>query len=218
MPRRRSLASLLFGELLSMSLNGKFNQPTHQQQTALWLATQKPVRKPNDLSPSDLEELAACVYHRLGYRNVTHSGQHASTDGGVDVWMLNQQGYVEIVQCKQLQEPVHRTALIEFANVMRKQHAVQGHYWAPSGFTGPAFDYARQHNISMFDAKQIQLMVDKAFQNQVRQHYQQHGPPPPKRYLGLTCGQIVILSLISTIMLGLLCLLSFAALLSALPS
>lgn len=96
---------------------------------------------PSSLWSQQLEELAALVYTRLGYRNVKHTGAHSSTDGGVDVWMLSPEGHVEIVQCKQFQNKVDRGELVEFSKVMRQQHAERGHFWAPNGFTKPAIEY-----------------------------------------------------------------------------
>jgi hypothetical protein len=136
----------------------------HKQQAALQTATDyKPVQNLNDLRPRELEELAAKVYERLGYRNVKHTGGHASTDGGVDVWMLNSEGHVEIVQCKQLSSRVDRPEIVKFADTMRKQHAVVGHYWAPNEFTQPAIDFAGEHKIKLYEQKDIMKLVDRAF-------------------------------------------------------
>jgi hypothetical protein len=135
-----------------------------KQHVALQAATDyKLVQNLNDLRPRELEELAAKVYERLGYRNVKHTGGHASTDGGVDVWMLNSEGHVEIVQCKQLSSRVDRPEIVKFADTMRKQHAVVGHYWAPNEFTQPAIDFAGEHNIKLYERRDIIKLVDRAF-------------------------------------------------------
>lgn len=123
----------------------------------------KYINSPSDLSPIELEELAAATYNRLGYKNVKHTGRHSSTDGGVDVWMLNADGNVEIVQCKQLSQRIDRTELIKFAKTMRQQHAVKGHYWAPGLFTQPAIDYAQENDILLYENDEIIGLVAKAF-------------------------------------------------------
>lgn len=95
------------------------NRPTQKQAASIQFITSLPVKRPDELRPRELEELAAQIFHRLGYRNVKHTGAHSSTDGGVDVWMLNPDGHVEIVQCKQLKNRVDKSELVYFAKIMR---------------------------------------------------------------------------------------------------
>ncbi|MBT3314128.1 MAG: restriction endonuclease [Anaerolineae bacterium] len=111
------------------------------------------------LSPSDLEKLAAKTYSLLGYKNVKHTG--GSNDGGVDVWMLNKKGFVEIVQCKQKVNRISKTELITFSKTMKQQHAEHGHYWAPGGFTQPAIDYAEEKNMRLYESVHIRRLIVK---------------------------------------------------------
>lgn len=124
--------------------------------------------RPSQLHPVDLERLAVYVYQRLGYRNVTHTGAHSSTDGGVDVWMLSPSGHPEIVQCKQWQDVrVGKGELIEFAKIIRQQHAMLGHYWAPFGFTKGAIQYARDAGILLYNDYGIRITLEKAFDAEI---------------------------------------------------
>lgn len=119
---------------------------------------------PSSLWSQQLEELAALVYTRLGYRNVKHTGAHSSTDGGVDVWMLSPEGRVEIVQCKQYHNRVDRGELVEFSKVMRQQHAERGHFWSPNGFTKPAIEYILEAgNIDAYIESDIIALVKKVY-------------------------------------------------------
>ena len=175
------------------------NRPTKNQATTLQLATGIPAERPDELRPRELEELAANVFHKLGFRNVKHTGAHSSTDGGVDVWMLNGEGHVEIVQCKQLRNRVDKSELIYFAKTMRKQHAVKGHYWSPSGFTQPAIDYAASNNIELYEEPRIRRIVEKVYQSELEQRQTQVEQAQPvlqvksKRLFGMTVAQIIII-------------------------
>jgi len=137
--------------------------PTASQAASLSQATGIAIQRSDELRPRELEELAAAVFARLGGRNVKHTGAHASTDGGVDVWMLNARGDVEIVQCKQIRARVNRTEMVSFAKTMRRQHAVKGHYWAPGDFTRPAREFAASHDMQLYSDRRIREVVDKVF-------------------------------------------------------
>mgnify|MGYP002713108813 CR=1 FL=1 len=133
------------------------NRTTFSQKLALQKIFDGETTHVEDLSPSGLEDLAARVFSLLDYRNVKHTG--GSNDGGVDVWMLNKQGQVEIVQCKQKAKRVSRPELIAFAKSMKQHHAQKGHYWAPKGFTQPAIDYASERNIKLYESADIRRLV-----------------------------------------------------------
>jgi hypothetical protein len=192
------------------------NRPTQNQMASVQSLTGLPSGRTDELRPRELEELAANVFHRLGYKHVTHSGAHSSTDGGADVWMLNNEGLPEIVQCKQLRNRVDRNEMIYFEKIIRRQHAVKGHFWAPGGFTQPAIDYAKSNNIELYEEPQIRKLVDrihqfdlaqqKLLETQKQQQAVLAPQPPqqlkvpvrayPKRYLGMTVTQIVIISVL----------------------
>jgi hypothetical protein len=200
------------------------NRPTQNQIVSMQFMTGLPTGRSDELRARELEELAANVFHKLGYKNVTHTGAHSSTDGGVDVWMLNNEGLPEIVQCKQLRNRIDKTELVYFAKVIRRQHAAKGHYWAPSGFTQPAIDYAKLNNIELYEEPQIRRLVEKINQSDLEKRKLQEAQMQAegrlqvpmqsqtmvpaktnsKRFLGMTVTQIVILAV-----LGLCSLMSF---------
>lgn len=195
------------------------NRPTQNQALSLQLATGIRAGRPDELRPRELEELAANVFHRLGYKNVKHTGAHSSTDGGVDVWMLNSEGHVEIVQCKQLRNRVDKRELVYFMKTMRQQHAVKGHYWAPSGFTQPAIDYATLNQIELYEEPRIRRVVENVYKTDLEQNRlqaaqipsqsQASAKPRSKRILGMTGTQIAILLMIGLCAISLLvCLFS----------
>ncbi len=122
------------------------------------------------LTPKDLELLAVSFYERLSYKKVRYSGQHVSTDGGVDVWLTTRDADVEIVQCKQLSAKVTREHVKEFVKTMRKVGAIKGHYWAPAGFSKPAIEYVENidKSVTLYDAEFIVREVHEFFYDEVR--------------------------------------------------
>ena len=130
--------------------------------------------------------------------------------------MLNNEGFPEIVQCKQLRNRVDRNEMVYFERIIRRQHAVKGHYWAPGGFTQPAIDYAKNNNIELYEEPQIRKLVDRIHQFDLEQKRLQEAQKQalavattqpqqqlkvpvrayPKRYLGMTITQIVIISVL----------------------
>jgi hypothetical protein len=131
------------------------------------------------------------------------------------------------VQCKQLRNRIDKTELVYFAKVIRRQHAAKGHYWAPSGFTQPAIDYAKSNNIELYEEPHIRRLVDKINQFDLEQRKLQEtkmqeqtklttqmqsqammpsktgskimvsAKTNSKRFLGMTVTQIVILAVLS---------------------
>lgn len=221
MPKRRYRKQTEYG-LIEGLIHLLVDRPTERQAETLQLAIGTRANRPDELRPRELEELAAEVFNKLGYKNVVHSGAHSSTDGGVDVWMLNAQGLPEIIQCKQLKSRVDRTELISFARTMRKQHAVKGHYWAPGGFTQPAIDYASKNNIQIYEELEIRKLVEKVYQDDFERGKNNQQTPAvytkPKRYYGLTLPQIfVLLSLFLIFCILASCLIYFIISSSSIP-
>jgi hypothetical protein len=137
-------------------------RPNEKQIRILRMMLPTGAERPAELHSIDLERLAVYIYQRLGYQNVKHTGVHSSTDGGVDVWMLSPSGHVEIVQCKQWKARVGSSEIIEFAKIMRQQHAEIGHYWAPMGFSAPARRYAEKSNhIVLYGDYEIRKLLEK---------------------------------------------------------
>jgi restriction endonuclease Mrr len=165
MPRRRSYAprrnKALEGSVLAL-MSVFIRKPSGQHINALRSLLPTNAERPVELHPDELERLAVYIYQRLGYRNVKHTGVHSSTDGGVDVWMLSRYGHVEIVQCKQWQNRVGKTELIEFVKTMKQQHAEIGHYWAPGGFSQPAVEYAEKNGVKIYADYGIRKLLEQA--------------------------------------------------------
>lgn len=142
----------------------------HPIQEAMIYATKGKARHARSLNPKDLELLAVSFYERVPYKKVRYSGAHASTDGGVDVWLTRHDADVEIVQCKQLSAKVTREGMKTFVKTMRKVHAVMGYYWAPAGFSKPALDYAEgiAEVVLFYDAIRIEKEVHEIFYDEVQ--------------------------------------------------
>lgn len=170
-------------------------KPNEKQIRALRILLPTDAERPLELHPLDLERLAAYVYQRLGYRNVKHTGASSTTDGGVDVWMLSRQGYVEIVQCKQwTRAHVGSSELIEFAKVMRQQHANVGHYWAPWGFSKPALKYVENmNNIFLYTDYEIRKLLEQATEIDKAVAARKTSMPVPKKKTGWTVAQVTII-------------------------
>ncbi len=139
------------------------------QETMLYASKGK-AKSVRFLNPKDLELLAVAFYKRLPYKKVRYSGQHASSDGGVDVWLTKHDADIEIVQCKQLSAKVTREQIKEFTKTMRKVGAIKGYYWAPGGFSKPAMDYANSTNesITLYDETFITKEVYEFFRDEVQ--------------------------------------------------
>jgi hypothetical protein len=177
-------------------------KPSNKQVQALQYLLPTHAERPVELHPDELERLAVYVYQRLGYRKVKHTGIHSSTDGGVDVWLLNKRGEIEVVQCKQWQSKISKTDLIEFAKVVRQQHAEVGHYWAPGGFSQPAVEYAEKNNIEIYADYGIRKLLEASIEAE------RNSLPLPVRQrkkAGWKTWQIVILFGMGLIACSLLC-------------
>lgn len=113
-----------------------------------------------DLSPTGLEEFAAQVYKQMGYtvRHTGHSGDH-----GIDVFLVNPNGQVEIVQCKQWNKPVGEETVQKLLGSIKHEKAARGYLWAPRGFTAPARNWAKDQPIVLADNEEIGRIVESAY-------------------------------------------------------
>jgi HJR/Mrr/RecB family endonuclease len=114
----------------------------------------------NHLTPYELEKFAAQVFAKMGYR-VAHTGH--TGDHGVDVKLINPQGQVEIVQCKQWNKPVGEKDIRDLRGAMADEGAVRGFFWAPGGFTEPAIRWAKGKPIALADNREIGRLVESAY-------------------------------------------------------
>lgn len=145
------------------------NQYMPNQETMLY-ATKGKTKSVYLLNPKDLELLAVSYYERLPYKKVRYSGKHASSDGGVDVWLTRQDADIEIVQCKQLSAKVTKEQIKGFVKTMRQVGAIKGYYWAPAGFSKPADDYVEsiKEKIILYDADIIVKEIYEIFHDEVQ--------------------------------------------------
>lgn len=154
---------------------------------------------PGSLSYKRLEHLAEHIYARLGYQ-AEHVG--GAGDGGVDV-RLEKFGEIEFVQCKQYQGPVQPETIRALYGAMGRK-AQKAYLWAPNGFTEAAKAEARRFSrIELVDANGILELVEKAYPPQTPQPAEISEPviastndEPPRRFFGMTGGQIFSLILL----------------------
>jgi HJR/Mrr/RecB family endonuclease len=119
-------------------------------------------RSASQLAPRELERFAGQVYARMGYR-VIHTGR--TGDHGVDVKLVNPDGQVELVQCKQWNRPVGEPELRDLFGAMGHERAVRGFIWAPGGFSDAARRWARGKPIVLADSREIGRLVESAYQS-----------------------------------------------------
>jgi restriction endonuclease Mrr len=112
------------------------------------------------LSADELEVFAGKLYSQMGYR-VKLTGR--SGDHGIDVRLLNPQGQVEIVQCKQWHKPVGEPQVRDLLGAMSHTKAVQGWLWAPGGFSAAARKWAKNKPIELVDDAKIGQLLEIAY-------------------------------------------------------
>lgn len=108
----------------------------------------------------ELEKFAARVYAKMGYR-VKHVGE--TGDHGIDVYMINPQNKVEVVQCKQWNKPVGEPQVRDLVGAMIHEKAVRGWLWSPQGFSGPAKKWAKGKPIELVDDVEIGRLIEASF-------------------------------------------------------
>lgn len=120
----------------------------------------EPVFTAQGLSPLDLEKLAARVYRQMGYKAYLTD---PSGDHGVDVRLIAPNGEVEVVQCKQWNEPVGEAVVRDLVGAMVHEKAVKGYIWAPGGFSQPAKQWAKGKPVKLMDNDAIGRLVESAY-------------------------------------------------------
>jgi restriction endonuclease Mrr len=115
-----------------------------------------------DLSPQALEKLAMQVYKQMGYQ-VNHTGQ--TGDHGVDVRLVDPNGKVELVQCKQWHKPVGEPEVRDLMGAIVHEKAAKGYIWAPNGFSASAKQWAKGKPILLMDNEEIGRLVESVYVN-----------------------------------------------------
>jgi HJR/Mrr/RecB family endonuclease len=104
------------------------------------------------LTETELEKFSAQVFNKMGYK-VKLTGE--TGDHGVDVSLVNPNGQIEIVQCKQWNKPVGEPQIRDLYGAMQHEKAVRGWLVAPRGFSEPAKKWIKGKAIELIDDEQI---------------------------------------------------------------
>lgn len=110
-----------------------------------------------NLTPRHLEKFSAQLFRAMGYR-VTLTGK--TGDHGIDVRLINPNGGIELVQCKQFNKPVGEPVVRDLAGAMSHAMAKKGYIIAPGGFTYAARKWVRGKPIDLVDDRRINQMVE----------------------------------------------------------
>jgi hypothetical protein len=111
----------------------------------------------NNLSPVGLERLVGQIYQDLGYEVKVSEGRK---DHGIDV-SARKENKLIIVQCKKWNKPVGEPEIRDLHGVRHHVGATGAAMVSTSGFTQPAFNYARQNKIHLLGKEQLVDMVYK---------------------------------------------------------
>ena len=111
---------------------------------------------PDHLTESELRQLATRTYSRIGYR------LSARESAEVYVRLINPDGKIELVACKQQSEPMELHQVYPLELEMKRVKAVRGFVWAPAGFTDESMEWVVHRSIVLADRVEIGRLVDSA--------------------------------------------------------
>ena len=111
---------------------------------------------PDQMPESELRQLAIRTYLRIGYR------QSNSEEQEIYLHLLNPDGRIELVACKQQPDPIALHQVYPLELEMKRMKAVRGFFWAPEGFTGECIDWVVHRSIVLADGIEIGRLVDCA--------------------------------------------------------
>lgn len=108
------------------------------------------------LSEVELKRLAIQVYSRMGYLVISPSNEDEHLK------LINPEGKIELVVCKRTPNliAIHHIHSLQLSLKLTK--AVRGFFWAPSGFTRDAIQWAVHRPIVLADGNEIGRLVDCA--------------------------------------------------------
>lgn len=109
-----------------------------------------------NLAEDELKELAIQVFSWMGYRRVRR------TTDEVYLTLINPDGRLELVACKQQPEQIELHHAYSLELEMKRTKAMRGFYLAPAGFTGEVVDWATHRSIVLADKSEIGRLVDCA--------------------------------------------------------
>lgn len=108
------------------------------------------------LSEDGLRQLAIQIYSRMGYRVVKKQ------EAKEYFQLINPDGRVELIACKQQPNLIELHYVYSLELEMKRTKAVRGFFWAPTGFTSEAIDWAVHRSIILADQIEIGRLVDCA--------------------------------------------------------
>jgi hypothetical protein len=114
------------------------------------------------LSEGGLKHLAIQTYSRMGYDVFDPDGD----DDQTWVRLMNPEGRIELVYCKQCREPLGSSHVNEMQLALKHENAVRGYIWAPGGFSNEAVHWVKNRPIVLADNHGIGRYVEslpKAF-------------------------------------------------------
>lgn len=152
-----SFASLIFVRFLWKWLHKR----TSRRVLSIWQESLKSQNSPtidvaHYLSEGALRILAMQLFSRMGYGILNRDDEK---DQGY-VRMVNPDGQLELVACKQQADPVEIRPIYEFHLDLKRAGAVQGYYWAAGGFTSEAQYWVREKPILLADRYGIGHLID----------------------------------------------------------
>jgi len=106
------------------------------------------------LSEGTLRILAMQLFGRIGY------GVLNKEDDEGYVRLMNPDGHLELVACKQQADPLEIEHLHELDLELKRTKAVQGFFWAPGGFSEEATHWTKQQPIILADRYGIGHLID----------------------------------------------------------
>jgi hypothetical protein len=107
------------------------------------------------------EKLVALLYEQEGYRVDRKGG--AGADGGVDLVAWRGPDDFAVVQCKHWRKSkVGVSDLRELRGAMNDMNTELGVFVALSGYTNPAYDYAKEKNIWLYEGMHIVSMIERS--------------------------------------------------------
>ena len=109
----------------------------------------------NHLSEDGLRHLAIQAFSRMGYR-IAHEGKE------MYLQLINPDGRIELIVCKQQPDLIELQHVHSLQLEMKRTKAVCSYFWAPTGFTSEAINWAIHKPIILADQYEIGRLVDCA--------------------------------------------------------
>jgi HJR/Mrr/RecB family endonuclease len=114
------------------------------------------------LTPRQFEHAVALLLRDLGYRDVRHVGR--AGDLCADVAAVTPDGIDIVVQCKRHSpgSTIGSPEIQKFIGMMTVHHRVpRGIFVTTAEFSGPAIDLARQHPITLWDGRDLSVILER---------------------------------------------------------